>query len=176
MNLLVDRIRGMDKIVKWEFTPIVGCYALFKSYSATEDPNLESYTLERFGLKNCCRGDGRATRPGETADAAQETNNSADNQQPSLIPKESETAAISEVIPGASEIPIESTQPASRVVADSPPPTGYAPLASVANHIISRTVVFDVVHKHSAGSCRGQLQLGADLTLFLSLFRVIRCA
>jgi len=50
-NFLVDNIRGEDKIVKWEFTPIVGCYALFKSYSATQDPNLESYTLERFGLK-----------------------------------------------------------------------------------------------------------------------------
>jgi len=50
-SFLVDNVRGEDKIVSWDFKPIVGCYSLFKSYSSTEDPNLDSYTLERFGIK-----------------------------------------------------------------------------------------------------------------------------
>jgi hypothetical protein len=50
-TFLVDSVHDKEKIVKWDFRPIVGCYSLFKSYSAAEDPDLEDYTLERFGLK-----------------------------------------------------------------------------------------------------------------------------
>ncbi len=51
-ELLVDRIEGEPKIVAWKFEPMAGCYRLgqWPTENMTEDPDLETYTLERFGI------------------------------------------------------------------------------------------------------------------------------
>jgi TonB family protein len=51
-HFLVDPMGASYKIVEWEFHPIVGCYRLFQPVRRDkfDDPNLEEYTLRRFGI------------------------------------------------------------------------------------------------------------------------------
>jgi Na+-transporting methylmalonyl-CoA/oxaloacetate decarboxylase gamma subunit len=52
-HLMVETNGNSPKIVEWEFVPIFGCYNHFGFPNQEKhiDPDLESYTLRRFGLK-----------------------------------------------------------------------------------------------------------------------------
>jgi len=70
----------MDKIVKWEVPHPLWAAMLCSNLIRTEDPNLESYTLERFGLKTAAAETVEPPVPEKQPMPRQETNNSADNQ------------------------------------------------------------------------------------------------
>ena len=89
-NFLVDQIGHDYRIVQWEFTPIFGCYRFMQPPSQTkiEDPNLEHYTLVRFGLAAEPNPSAQSAELQDSTDALPKSDNAASNGHPNsaIIP------------------------------------------------------------------------------------------